>query len=173
MCRLLRSEISTIITPVQSFRIEAVARQLCDMSLEELEAVDVTTIRTIYEIDGGRIGAFLLECPVCYRRFPRNQTETMFLCDHIICQECLEGYYTSVIPQIRDPNSLKRLTCPHCSPIVPDNPDERMNFFMMLGALVSLTHSQCMMKHDVFSLFFYLIDSSIVQKSSRNDRTLR
>lgn len=143
MCRLLTSEISTVGQSAVPVKIETIGRELCAMSADDLNVLDVSTVRSRYEqttyIGPGGFGSLLVECPLCYDRFPRAQMEVMYFCGHLVCTHCPRGYYSSVIPNIRDEKSLLSLTCPVCQCSMPEDPEERLLFFVVLDEKVRST----------------------------------
>ena len=121
-------------------KVEAIARVLSEATVDELENLDVDTLRTGYEhelndnfiIDLKQ--SLSLTCHVCFNNFPRNQMESMFLCDHICCTGCLQDYYRHTIPTIDGRDSLKALTCFQERHDIPE--EVSMNFFLHLGVKV-------------------------------------
>ena len=98
-------------------KTEAIARLLSDATLDQLENLDVDTLRTWYEHEFNdnfathAAQSLSLTCPMCLNNFPRNQIESMFLCEHICCTDCLQDYYRHTIPTLEGRDSLKALTC--------------------------------------------------------------
>jgi hypothetical protein len=60
--------------------------------------------------------------------------QEMFLCTHTCCLDCAKDYYRGVIKEIKDPESLKKLTCFQELHEISD--DVKMNFFNFLGTKV-------------------------------------
>ena len=147
MCRLLTSEISTVVESVASVQIDTLARELCEMPAEDLNVIDVSTVRSRYEqttfIGAGGFGSLLADCPMCNDRCLREHMEPMLVCDHMMCTPCIRRQYSSFIPLIRDQNCLRLLTCPDCRWRFPEDPEERLLFFLLLDAKVRSNGRVC------------------------------
>src|ERR1700722_15963806 len=121
MFRLLYSELSSIVGRQLAVKIETLAAMLCELPLENLENLDIIAIKSILNSSNDlqfndnfqthAMNSLSIACPICMTYFPRNQMETMFLCDHICCLGCIKKYYRANISQIHDNQSLNRLTC--------------------------------------------------------------
>jgi hypothetical protein len=55
--------------------------------------------------------SLVVECLICACEYSRSRMETMFLCDHTCCLDCIKVYYEIAIKEITNAESLKRLTC--------------------------------------------------------------
>jgi hypothetical protein len=123
MYRLLYSELSHILGRQVDVKIEMFTLMLCELPLENIENLDIATIKNILcSSDGSQINdnfqihamnALPKTCPICLGIFPLGQMENMFLCDHMCCLDCLKGYYRSNIDKIQDHQSINLLTCFH------------------------------------------------------------
>jgi hypothetical protein len=122
-----------------SVTIELFARVICDSPSESIENLDIITIKNILSLsfdnfDQKAKNFLSIQCPMCFTFFPRNQMETMFLCDHQCCLECLKGYYRANINNIQDTKSLSILTCFSTRHDITAEND--MNFFTYIEAKV-------------------------------------
>ncbi|CAF4044021.1 unnamed protein product [Rotaria sp. Silwood2] len=142
MYRLLYCELSSIIGRQVPVKIETFASILYELSMEAIENLDIAAIKNTLRSSNdsqfsdnfraNAINSLSMACPICLISFPRSQMETMFLCDHICCLECLKIYYRNTINTIQDSKSLNKLTCfleQHQITI-----DTKMNFFIYLEA---------------------------------------
>ncbi len=141
MYRLLYSEISPIIHSKDSVKVEMFARMLCDLPSDKIENLDINTIKNILSssslgenFEMNAISSLSSACPICMTSFPRNQMESMYLCDHMCCLPCLKNYYKVNIDQIQDVHSLTILTC-FCEKHEITS-DTHHNFFTYLGSKV-------------------------------------
>lgn len=141
---MLFSELSRIVDFKSSLKIEILSYVLCEVDADSLEYITMSDIRDILrsckdtEIpENYRDNVFKylsVECPMCGGTFPRSHIEKMFLCEHICCLDCTKIYYRMVVKEIRDADSLKRLTCCSEAHDIPD--DVKMHFFPYLGTKV-------------------------------------
>ena len=67
--------------------------------------------------------------------FPRNRMETMFLCDHVFCLDCVNEYYRNTIRQIKDFRKLKKIT--RFDKAVEPTDEIKLNIFSCLESKVS------------------------------------
>lgn len=122
-------------------KIETIAGIFCNLPMDDLENLDVATIRSLCsrEFDGYFIDnankLFSNMCPICGGSFPRSQMETMYLCSHMCCLECLKNYYRNNICRITDARSLNQLTCFQEAHDITT--DTKLDFFQYLGSKVS------------------------------------
>ncbi|CAF3343835.1 unnamed protein product [Rotaria socialis] len=139
--RLLISEISNVMGPQAPVKIEMISSVLCELSLDAIGSLNIAAVKNLVTLnkeiqsDSFRkdaINALSTTCPICLTTVPRNQMETMFLCDHMCCLECLKIYYQNTIREIEDHKSLNRLTC--FSEAHELTNDTKMNFFTYLEA---------------------------------------
>lgn len=143
MHRLLYSELSCVIDRQLPVKIETLASILCELPLESIENLDIASIKDILRLQFDdtfreRVKNILsLVCPICAVYFPRSQMETMYLCDHMCCLDCIKTYYRNNINKIGDCQSLNRLTCFHVAH--PITEEGKMDFFIYLGAKVCYT----------------------------------
>ena len=145
MHRLLNSELSHIIRPQSPVKIELLAYVLCEIQVDTLERVDIADIKNILcscedsQIDESfharALDALSTECEVCGNSYPRCQMESMFLCNHSCCINCVKDYYRVAIQNARSPEALNALTC-YEKHDLPVDIDTRMNFFQYLGSKV-------------------------------------
>ena len=80
------------------------------------------------------INLLSINCPICNNYFPLTKIETMFLCNHKCCLNCLKAYYRVNVKQIQDSQSLHGLTCFQAVHKIED--DMSMNFFTWLNRKV-------------------------------------
>jgi hypothetical protein len=121
MYRLLYSELSHIIGRQVDVKIEMFASMLCESSLDSIENLDIITIKNILgSSDVSQINdnfktyamnSLSAECPICVGSFPRSKMESMLLCNHMCCLDCLKNYYRTNIDKIQDIHSINILTC--------------------------------------------------------------
>jgi hypothetical protein len=122
-------------------KIETIAQTFFNLPVDELENLDLATIRSLCSLsfDGyfhdNAKQLFANMCPICTGKFPRSQMETMFLCDHMCCLECLKNYYRSKIRVIEDARSLNQLTCFQEAHVI--SIETKLDFFQYLGSKVS------------------------------------
>ncbi|CAF1348064.1 unnamed protein product [Rotaria magnacalcarata] len=143
--RLIYSELSNVVGPQSDVKIELFAYALCDASpdtLKYLYMIDVKDIlRTTSDTqinENFRENAFnslSIQCPLCLESFPRGRMETMYLCDHVCCLDCIKQYYRGAIKEIGEPQSLSKLTC--FQELVPISDDVKLNFFQYIGSKFS------------------------------------
>ena len=132
-------------------KVEAIARLLSDAESQQLENLDVGTLRSWYEHEFNdnfvphAIRSLSLICPVCLDNFPPSQMDSMFLCDHKCCTDCLQNYYRHIIPTLEDRNSLKALTCFQEGHDITE--EDSMNFFQYLEVKVGRLRSNSWRRH--------------------------
>ena len=144
MYRLLYSELSHIIGRQGDVKIEIFASMLCEASLDNIENLDIITIKNILGssdasyIDNNfqthAMNSLASECPICLGSFPRSKMESMLLCNHMCCLPCLKDYYRNNIDKIQDIHSINILTC-FMEPHAITN-ETHHNFFTYLEAKV-------------------------------------
>jgi hypothetical protein len=144
MYRLIFSELSKVIGPQSELKMEILANGLCEAPADSIQRLNMVDIRDIVLSCGDRaipdnfrdtVMKFLsTECPICTEFYPRSRMEEMFLCRCTCCLDCVKDYYRGVIKEIKDPESLKRLTCFQELHEISD--DVKMNFFNFLGTKV-------------------------------------
>lgn len=142
---MIFSELSLIIGPQSSLKIEILANVLCALpydNFEHLNMIDLRDIvlscddRAIPENFEERVKkALSKDCAICGSSYPNSYMQEMFLCSHLCCLDCVKQYYRSVVSQISDVKSLNRLTCFQESH--PITEDVRLNFFNYLGTKVN------------------------------------
>jgi len=126
--------------PQLSLTIELFARMICDSSFDTIENLDIATVKNILSssqsdnFSNNAKNLLSMQCPICLGSFPRNQMESMFLCDHQCCLDCLKNYYRTNINSIQDNRSLSILTC--FSTRHEITADRFMNFFTYIEAKV-------------------------------------
>ena len=121
------------------FKIEVLARVVCDSPLESIENLDINAVKNIFTLGADNfdqsVRNFLsMQCPICINYFPRNQMESMLLCDHLFCLNCVKDHYRARINEVQDVRTLSILTCvitPH-----EITPEIYMNFFTLIEAKV-------------------------------------
>ena len=144
MFRLLYSELSNVVGPQSVVKIELFAYALCDASPDTLKFLYMIDVKDILRTTSdtqinenfreNALKSLSIECPVCCESFPRGRMETMYLCDHVCCLDCIKRYYRGAIKEIGDPQSLSKLTC-FLEP-VPISDNVKLNFFQYLGSKV-------------------------------------
>ena len=171
MYRLLFSELSQRIDRQLDIKIEMIARILCELPMDNL---DVPTIRALctLPLDGYFVEnakqLFSNVCPICSDTFPRSQMETMFLCGHMCCLDCLKGYYRSIIPAIQDRRSLNQLTCfQEAHEITAEN---KLYFFQSLESKVSKRERETRLWSSKMRCFLDSSAESMVSRRTNFDR---
>ena len=144
MYRLIFSELSRIIGPQSVLKIEVLANAICQAPVDSIEQLGMADVRDIIlSCDDTRIADDFLEntmkflaseCPTCMSSYPRSRMETMFLCTHQCCTDCVKMYYRTAIAQIQDSASLNKLTCFIEAHQIDE--DVKLNFFNYLGTKV-------------------------------------
>lgn len=145
MYRLIYSELSRIVGPQSYIKIEILANALCEVPRDSLEHLTMSDIRDILrsckdteireDFRDNVVRSLSMECLACSGSYPRSHMERMFLCDHTCCLDCIKIYYRTTIAEIRDPESLKKLTC--CMEPHEISDDVKLNFFQYLGTKVN------------------------------------
>jgi hypothetical protein len=145
MHRLIFSELSKIVGPQSTFKIEALANALCEVSPSNLKYLKVADIRDILRscsdtripdnFGDNLMRSLSMECPICSGSYPRSFMEEMYLCSHTCCLDCVKQYYRNAIKGIKDPKSLNRLTCFQEEHEITD--EIKLNFFQHIGTKVS------------------------------------
>jgi len=145
MYRLIYSELSRIVGPQSYIKIEILADALCEVPPDSLEHLTMSDIRDILrsckdteiheDFRQDVIKCLSQECQICFGSFPRSHMERMFLCDHTYCLDCTKMYYRSTVKEIRDPKSLRKLTCVMEEHEILE--EVKLNFFQYLGTKVS------------------------------------
>ncbi|CAF3298632.1 unnamed protein product [Rotaria socialis] len=171
MFRLIYSELSNVVGPQSGVKIELFAYALCDVSpdtLKYLYMIDVKDIlRTTNDTEineNFRDNAFKslsIQCPMCFESYPRGRMETMYLCDHVCCLDCIKQYYRGAIKEIREPQSLLKLTC--FQELKPISDDVKLNFFQYIGSKFSqwFTDERVLLDTYQENLFMATRDSQI------------
>ncbi len=144
MFRLVFSELSKIIGQQSELKIEILANVLCEVPADSIQHLNMVDIRDIVlscadtrihdNFRDHAIKFLATDCPICGEYFPRSRMEEMFLCRHTCCLDCVKRYYRGVIKEIKDVQSLKKLTCFEETLDISD--DVKMNFFNFLGTKV-------------------------------------
>jgi hypothetical protein len=143
MYRLLYSELSNVIGQQTDVKIEIFASILCEPQSESIGNLDVITIKSILFSSNSQIhddfrtyamNLLSQQCPICLNCFPRSQMESMLLCDHMCCLDCLKNYYRANIDRIQDVQSVNILTCFMEQHEITN--ETHLNFFACLQAKV-------------------------------------
>jgi len=107
------SELPPIVGTTIVFNIDIFARMLCDKSSGEIKNIDITSVQAFLTASNATamIDTFLVDCEVCYETYPRSRLESLFLCQHICCSDCMKEYYRTAINNVQDASSIGALTC--------------------------------------------------------------
>ena len=141
---MIYSELSHAVSKQSELQIELFADVLWKVPLDSLEYLNLKDIQDIlrscsqtelYYFQENAAKLLSTECPICGNSFPCSRMETMFLCHHICCLDCAKNYYRGTIPQIRDSQTLKKLTCFENAVELTD--ETKLNFFQYLESKVS------------------------------------
>jgi hypothetical protein len=142
MYRLLYSELLHTVGPQVPVKIETLAAILCESSSEYIENLDAAIFKNILcsstDFNDGfgsqAMNSLSIMCPICTFYFPRTQMETMLLCQHECCKECIKNYYRNTINEIGNSQSLNKLPC--FMEKIQITEDNKMNFFICLESKV-------------------------------------
>jgi hypothetical protein len=125
-------------------KLQILANCLSDAPAESIEHLTMADLRDIVlscadnrisDYFQGNVTKMLsADCPICYNSYPSSRMETMLLCSDKFCIDCVKKHYRDTIKIIRDPESLKKLTC--CANEHEISEDVKLDFFNMLGTKV-------------------------------------
>ena len=95
------------------FNIDIFARMLCDNSLETIKDIDIASLETFLTASDASFltETFFVDCPICFETYSKNRMESLFLCQHSCCSDCMKDYYRTAINNVQVASSIGALTC--------------------------------------------------------------
>jgi len=107
------SELPPIVGTTIVFNIDIFTRMLCEKSSETIKNIDIGSLRTFLTASNATamVDTFLVDCPLCYETYPRSRLESLFLCQHSCCSDCMKDYYRTAINNVQVASSIGALTC--------------------------------------------------------------